>query len=55
MIKDGYFVITVPKLTYSDNQDAIVADGCQNNTNYYTDGNYRGTCCCSCDKDIILD
>lgn len=46
-----FIAVTVPRVV-AGATDVSVADGCTNNSNYYTDPNDRGTCCCSCDKDI---
>lgn len=40
--------IQVPQVDFSDIEP--IADGCSNNTNYYTSGGQRSTCCCGCDK-----
>ncbi len=49
MLANGKFTIEFPLLIESP-ETAVIADGCDDNTNYYTDGLHRGTCCCSCDK-----
>jgi hypothetical protein len=41
-------IIQVPRLDCLDIEP--IADGCSNNTNYYTSSASRATCCCSCDK-----
>lgn len=40
--------IQVPQFDFSDIEP--IADGCSNNSNYYTSGGQRSTCCCGCDK-----
>lgn len=40
----------LPKLSAETGDIAPIADGCASNSNYYTDGLSRGTCCCGCDK-----
>ena len=52
MLQDDVFTVTIPKLdtSYADPVELPIADGCSNNSNYFTDYGSRGTCCCSCDK-----
>ncbi|RMF04564.1 MAG: hypothetical protein D6773_06255 [Alphaproteobacteria bacterium] len=56
MINGDFFSVAVPDLSGGARAaaDVVVADGCSANTNYYTDGLSRGTCCCSCDKEIAV-
>jgi len=41
------FSIEFPALE-SDPAAPIIADGCDNNSNFFTEGAYRSTCCCGC-------
>ena len=52
MIRGSKFLIEFPTiLGSSDGLDTGIADGCSSNSNYYTSGQQRSTCCCDCDKD----
>ncbi len=55
MLNGEFFTIEVPKVetSYADPVLSPVADGCSNNSNYYTDYGSRGTCCCNCDKAVV--
>jgi len=53
MINGEVFTLSVPRLqalATSSYADTDIADGCATNTNYYTSGGSRSTCCCGCDK-----
>jgi hypothetical protein len=50
LMNSDFITIQVPQLDLSD--VVPIADGCSNNTNYYTQGGSRSTCCCGCDKTV---
>jgi len=52
MFNGEMFSLNVPSLNAAATnvEEIQIADGCSNNSNYYTDNYSRGTCCCSCDK-----
>jgi hypothetical protein len=49
MLLGDKFFIEFPVLIESDSSLEIGA-GCESNSNYYTSGAQRSTCCCGCDK-----
>lgn len=56
MFNGDVFSLNLPVTTeYAMPVDDPIADGCSNNTNYFTDGIFRGTCCCGCDKAALAD
>ena len=54
MFNGEVFTLSVPRLNLTSNSaTSMIADGCANNSNYYTDNGSRGTCCCGCDKAAV--
>ena len=55
MVNGDVFTLALPQTgAMSKGFDPVViADGCETNTNYYTSSGSRGTCCCSCDKQVV--
>lgn len=56
MISEGKFLIDFPVISTvlgasTGSLDTGFADACSSNSNYYTSGAQRSTCCCDCDKD----
>ncbi len=55
MINGDFFSVAVPSFSAGTEptDPVIIADGCETNSNYYTEGGSRGTCCCGCDKQAM--
>lgn len=47
---DTLFSIEFPILKDTSISGPIIAGRCDSNSNYYTSGQQRATCCCDCDS-----
>jgi hypothetical protein len=48
---DDVFSISFPTLVNSVIGGTGIGEACTSNSNYYTSGAQRETCCCGCDKE----